>query len=381
MNFRFSEKRADENKFLKNFWLCILAGVVIRFVFMSLGNHFDFGAYQQVGALATEGKNIYASTRLYNYGPVWFILLGTLWKSSLYFAHNILSFKIFIVSLLTMTDFLIAKIISDRTGNFWGAVFFLNPISMVVSGYSNQFDNIAVLIAAYGVSCLEKSSRKYDIAGVILLSLSLITKHILFAFPLWILFNKNIDTRRKILYAFVPPLVFFLSFAQYWNEGANGIINNVFLYKSFNNFPLLAFDAIDSLGFCIPFRDKIGLPIFFALMAFGAYIFRREKIFDMFLLYTMSLVCFSSGIISHYFIIPCMALVIFFHEKSVSYFVFVVLLLSCDESVFRIPFHLQKHYGIPFNIITRFLTNGIMYSLVVWCLLFYLVSYIRREKF
>ena len=369
----------------KIFWSFIFLGIILRFILMRLGHNFDFDSYCIVGKLASQGENIYANTSRYNYGPVWFTLLGMFWNFSLYFAHNIVAFRACIVVTLTLSDFLIARIISRKAGTFWGVIFFLNPISLIITGYHNQFDNIAVLLGAYAVLCIEDSCSEHrikadDIYGIIFLSLSLITKHILWAFPLWILFSRNIETRKKFLYAFIPPLILLLSFGPYWSIGANGIIQNVFLYKSFNNFPLLALRVINRLGIYLPFQDKICLPLFGLLMATSAYIFRREKIYDSFLLYIIALVCFSSAIANQYIAIPCMAVVIMFREKSALYFLPGLLFLSCHGDGLHIPLYFQKHYGIEPNLFARLLANGAMYSLFAWCLFGYLVYYYFRLR-
>lgn len=375
-----------KNVSAKIFWLCIFLGVVIRFVLTCLGHNFDFDSYCIVGELVAQGKNVYANTSRYNYGPVWFMLLGVFWRVASLFTHNIMTFRIFIVSALTLVDLLIARVISRKAGNFWGIIFFLNPISLIITGYHNQFDNIAVLLGAYAVlsledSCNEHAIKANDIYGIILMSLSLITKHILWAFPIWILLNRNIDGRKKFLYAFIPPLMFLLNFTPYWSEGAKGIIRNVFLYKSFNNFPLLALDAMNRFGIYLPFQKYICLPLFGLLMSAGAYMFRREKFYDSFLLYTISLVCFSSAIANQYIAIPCMAIIIMMRRKSAFYSALGLMFLSCNSSGLHIPSFLQKHYNIDLGIVCRILSDGrINYPLFSWSLLAYLANYYFRMR-
>lgn len=352
---------------------------------MSLGHNFDFDSYCIVGELASAGKNIYANTTRYNYGPVWFTFLGIFWRTALYFTHNIAVFRILVVSILTLADFLMAKLISKRAGSLWGVIFFLNPVSLIITGYHNQFDNIAVLIGAYAVlciqdSCSEREIKAGDIYGIILLTLSLMTKHILWAFPLWILFSRKIDARKKILYAFIPPLIFLLSFVPYWSEGSHGIIHRVFLYKSFNNFPLFALRILNYLGVSIPFQEYICLPVFGLLMLAGAYMFRRESIGNSFLLYTIALVCFSSAIANQYLAIPCMAVILMFRNKSALYFCTGFVYLSCTLDGLHIPYWLNNNFGCEFNLLVLILSKGsVMYTLLVWCLLFYLIYYCRHN--
>ncbi|MBQ6111682.1 MAG: hypothetical protein IJL01_04735, partial [Synergistaceae bacterium] len=80
----------NKNNYSKIFWISVLAGITLRFVLMTLGHNFDFESYCIVGKLAAHGKNIYANTGRYNYGPVWFTLLGILWNIASYFQQNIL---------------------------------------------------------------------------------------------------------------------------------------------------------------------------------------------------------------------------------------------------------------------------------------------------
>lgn len=367
----------------KTFWLCILAGILIRFILMTWGHNFDFDSYCIVGKIVTAGKNVYANTFRYNYGPVWFTLLGLFWKTASHFTHNVLIFRCFIVGTLTLGDFFITQFISKKAGNFWGIIFFLNPISLIITGYHNQFDNLAVLIGALAILCIEKSCTEHDIkrediCGIALLSLSLITKHIMWAFPLWILFNAKIDRRKKFIYAFIPPLLFLASFWPYWSEGWNGIIHNVFLYRSFNNFPLFGLGILNRFGISLPLQKYVCLPMFGLLMLAGAYIFRHEGIYHSFLLYTIALVCMSSAIANQYLVIPCAAVILLCRNRSAIYFLAGLAYLSCDINGLHIPSWLNRHFGSHINILLKIVSSGgFMYSLLAWCLLYYLAYYYR----
>ena len=375
----------NKNNYSKIFWISVLAGITLRFVLMTLGHNFDFESYCIVGELAAHGKNIYANTGRYNYGPVWFTLLGIFWNIASLFQQHILVFRILIVSVLTITDIIIAKFISERAGNLWGVLFILNPISLIITGYHNQFDNLAVLFGLYGVLFLEGSYAERDIkfkdiAGIIFCSLSLITKHILWSFPLYILFSTTINAHKKILYAFIPPVIFLLSFMPFMREGWHGILHNVFLYRSFNNFPLFAFGILNHFGLYIPLQKYICVPVFGLLMLCSAYVFRRENIFNSFMLYTISLVCFSSAIANQYIAIPCMALIILMRIKSALYFIPGAIFLSCNVNGLHIPFYLQEHFGIQINFFTRIISGGSMYTLLAWVLLLCLILYCRDKN-
>ncbi len=350
-------RRFEERKL---FWCVslVLLCVVARFIVGAFSlDYIDFRNEIFTGELAALGRNVYAEQQYYNYGPAFFILLGWLYRIAFSFLHSILAYKFLIVSVLTLADILTARLIAKKAGTFWGLVFFLNPISFITCSYLSQFDGMAVAFAAYGVSLIEDSSRRdeftvNDLLGTLLLSLSLITKHIMWAFPLWLLLDTKITPRKKALYAFVPPLLFLLSFAPYWSLGSQGIINNVFLYRARNNLPMFALDILNPLGIFLPFQRQICFIIFGLLMLSGGYIFRREEVSNNFLLYTISVVCFSSAISTQYLSIPCMALVVLFRKKALPYFPLIAAII------------LGKH---------------IMKIVMVWALLLYLIDYYRHQ--
>lgn len=373
--------KIEEHKifwFVSNVLLCIVVRFVIGVVF-SPYNEFDFRQELLTGEIAASGRNVYAEQQYYNYGPIFFIILGLFHKAASCFSNNVLVFKLMLTSILTLADMLTAILIAKKAGLKWGIIFFWNPISLHVGVYTSQFDALAFALVAYGINFLEKSSESKtitfnDMYGVILLSLSFITKHILWAFPLWILFSDKIASRKKILYAFIPPLLFLASFIPYWNEGHQGIINNVFLYRSGKNFPLIAFGVVKyTLGRLLPMLGKISFPAFptyVILISLSGYVFRHEQVYDSFLLYTMAMVCFASGIYENYFTIPLMAIFIFSQSKSIP------------------PGWLSKYiYFLFYFIRPKLVVDNLVgweflnarCTLMVWCLLYYLVYYYNNK--
>ena len=352
------------------FIIAVLIGILIRFIFIFRGHNFDFDSFCIVGELVSQGKNVYANTPRYNYGPIFFTLLGMFYKLASYFTHKIILYRFMIVGTLTLADLGITEYIRRKAGIFWAILFFINPISLIITGYHNQFDNIAVLFALYGCYCIENTSHEnnfkiQDLAGIILLSLSIITKHILFIMPVWILLNQNINPRKKILYAFVPPILFLLSFVPYCFEGWRGIIRHVFLYRSFNNFPLFGVGMIKHFS---KFPSFSLFPLFTLFMCVGAYLFRREKIDKLILIYLTCLVCFSSAVANQYLAIPCATIVILFKLKSLIYFFVGGFYLILDGA----GLHLANFLGIR-------ISSNLFYTLLTWCLLYYLIIYTKNK--
>lgn len=208
-----------------------------------------------------------------------------------------------------MADLFITLHIVRKNSYRCAVLFFLNPIVIVITGYHNQFDNIALLLAFVAIDYYSeiKSFSKDDIKAIALLSLSLLVKHIMAFFFIWILISRKFSNpRKKFAYACIPPAVFLISFIPFClgnKEAFDGIVSNVFLYKSYNNYPLLSW-ILKIVG--VP--DRYYFFIFvFAIIVIGV-LSRNLELDKAFLLYTASLVAFSSAIANQYLIIPMVAL-------------------------------------------------------------------------
>lgn len=221
-----------------NFLLLAAAlGIMLRFIIICIGNNFDFESYIIVGDIVKKGGNVYAQTSRYNYGPLFFLIQGILYSVSSVFADDarrILCYRLLMVSFLTAADLGLMFYVKNKTNHIWAAVFFLNPISIIITGYHNQFDNWAVLLAVIGTEYLLSGTRnkegwnKCDILGICFLSLSMIMKHILYAFPIWLLFSKKIEWKKKFIYGILPPFFSCCHFFRLQNQGGKESWNMFF---------------------------------------------------------------------------------------------------------------------------------------------------------
>ena len=241
-------KKANELYFQNFKWTtAVLLGVAFRYLFTYFGHNFDFDSYCVVGEISRHFGNVYAETSRYNYGCIFYFVQAAAYNLSCFVFENetvcVNLYRFLIVSFLTFVDFGIMFILKIKYGDKAAIVFFLNPVSIYITGYHNQFDNIAILFMLLGTFFYNEDEKftKKDLMFVIFFALSLITKHIFFALPVWILLKRGLPLKKKIIYACVPPFLFLCSFIPFAGsqEAINGIINNVFLYRSFNNFPLL----------------------------------------------------------------------------------------------------------------------------------------------
>ncbi|HYG83256.1 MAG TPA: hypothetical protein VD907_00055 [Verrucomicrobiae bacterium] len=275
----------------------LLGGIALRFIAMQFGHNFDFQSYTIVRDIMLSGGNVYAETARYNYGPVWFSLLGFFgWLATLF--NNPEFFRLFIVAVLTLTDIGIALLLKKKFGLAAFVVFFLNPVSIVITGYHNQFDNLALLVGLLGLAIMPDDSvrqfQRRHVYAALLIGVSLCIKHLFFVLPLW-LFIRGATLKIKLFMAGVPVAVFLLSFVPFWAEGQAGIMQNVFLYKSFANAPLL--NIIFSPEFVRWIHPTV---LVVAALAITGILTRRLPIFDAAMWYLLVLVAFSPAIANQY---------------------------------------------------------------------------------
>lgn len=356
-----------------------LLGIILRFFVMTLGHNFDFESYCIVGKIASNFDNVYAETFRYNYGPIFFCIQGLLYKISQLIGNDwMTAYRILIVSFLTLVDFLIAMWIYKKHTISYALLFFLNPISIIITGYHNQFDNIAIWLVLLSCQVYNDAKRfsKKDLIFIILLSLSLVSKHICFFLPFFILFRHDISLDKKVVYACVPPMVFLLSFIPFVvndKQALEGVVKNVFLYRSFNNSPfLLIFYRI--LG--IP--ENVYFIVFLVFMLCVGFLSRKCTYEKQVMIYLIALVAFSSAITNQYLVIPLVALCVL--ETGVwKYFyiivIGVVLILTGDGLGMLTWF--QTHFE-KLGIVLEWYVKG-RYIIAAW-ILFITLCYLYKKE-
>lgn len=291
---------ADNPKFFIGL-ITIILGVGARFLVAYRGHNFDFESWEIVAQIFNSGGNVYAETPRYNYGPPWFHTLGLLqslpqiWP----FENPTTQFRYAVVGFLTIIDLLIFRFLTVNHGLKFGALFFLNPIGIIISGYHNQMDTMAILCGLYSMKIYEnKSYPTYKYIGLIGIGFSLSIKHILFLLPIWLAFKEK-RFEKIILAILIPYLIFLVSFIPYTPEGISGIITNVFLYRSFNNGPIWSILFPSYIFHSIP----LIIP-FFAAMFFMGLRLRSTTPLTSFYFYLICVVTFSSAITNQYLAIP-----------------------------------------------------------------------------
>lgn len=316
--------------------IAIFAGIGLRFWAMSIGSGFDFESYCIVGRLVNEGKNVYAETTRYNYGPVFFMIQGfCYWLAHFLSIDIIATYRVLIVSVLTLADIGIMFYIMTRYSLKLGIVFFLNPVSIIITGFHNQFDNIAVFLVL--CSCCfyneEEKINRRDFLFVLFMALSLVTKHVLFMVPIWLFVKKGLTFKKRILYSVIPVFIFLLSFIPFMignMDAVKGVLYNVFLYRS-SAFGMLIDYACKFLRIPLQFY----FIIFVLSMSILALITRKQEYEYQIMIYLLAQVVFASAAAPQYLIIPIVALCVG-EKRTYRYMYFLLAGLYLFIGEFRI---------------------------------------------
>jgi hypothetical protein len=289
-------------KILQSPWVLaavVVLGLAARLAAATLGHNFDMDSWYLVAGITRHGGNVYAETVRYNYGPVWFLVVH--WLDVLA-GHHQQVLRYLIAVFLSLVDVGIFWMLCRQAGRLAGVLFFLNPISILITGYHCQFDNLAILLGLCSVYLMgddfENPLNRRKMSGLLVLGLSFMTKHLFVFFPIWLAVKQK-GLLQKMIILSVPAACFLLSFAPFWAGGRDGIIHNVFLYQSSGTNLAYSFFIPQCIQFCCSSRAVwVGLLILFA------FICRTRNGFESLLIYSGVLVAFSPSTTNQYLAIP-----------------------------------------------------------------------------
>ena len=215
----------------------ILAGFGLR-LWLAWGpyGNYDQTSWGLVGEIAARGGNVYAETARYNYGPLWFLLLSLFHRAAeatgwpLHFVVR---------GFLTLADAgnavllgLLAREVGIRSARAGALVYALSPVAILVVGYHGQFDNLAALPLLGAALLVLRGGTAPRLAPVwALATLALCLKH-LCLFSVWMLLVYAAGGVRRAAVLMAGSLaVFVAQFLPWLEEGAGGIVQNVFRYS------------------------------------------------------------------------------------------------------------------------------------------------------
>ncbi len=260
--------------------------------------------------------NIYLYQQSYNYSPILFYLIGfvdTIQRIISDIPFYVL-FRIFISSVDIGSALLLYKIakILKISPLKTVTLFFLNPVSIILSGFHAQFDNIAVffLLLSIFIYCKNPVFKK---SKRILLwtigTIGFITKHIIFAqtFLLYTYLFKDKKLIKASFLFFISLTIFFVTFIPYYSEASDTIIKNVFQYSGLARLTGFSYIISELCNNCkvlnIEIYDVYKYIFLCTSFLFALYAARLPIIRSM-LVTTLFFLTFSSSIAAQYFILP-----------------------------------------------------------------------------
>ena len=282
----------------------LVAGVLARLWAQTGYRNPDFHAYLVVSQGVLDGENPYETGR-YNYGPVWFLVMGAI-RSVAYGADH---FRLALALLFSVVDVAIALILWRKGYGLGAALFMLAPVGIAISGQHQQFDNMAIFLALVGGILAARSRasemRTSDWLALAFLSGSLMTKHIFLLLPLWLAYQQR-GALKRLAYLVIPGIAFLLSLAPFMYLNMSAVLDNVFFYRSFNNSPFLNHLLPEQVAARV-LDQGLGVIIFLALVAVLGLMYRRVSGIELVMVYAVTAVVFTSAIADQYLAIPLIA--------------------------------------------------------------------------
>lgn len=300
---RPAEVSPSKRKIILVLILIILNGSLVRLIMAAtFHGNYDMTYFTLAADAALAGNNVYAAVEKYNYSPAWFLVLAGMRKiqfqlPGITFAFTVRFFGCAVDLVSLMILLLIAK--NERlSATKTAALFYLNPVSFLITGYHGQFENLAVLMILIGLFAYSRLRHK-AVLGTALLwifaTAGMIIKHNVF-YELIICLNTAIKRYWVKAALFVVSVCISLAtFAPYWSTGKEGIINNVFMYSSGSG---RSYGIISLFGF-----PAIKYIFIAGLFTFGLFLKDKDIIRNC-LLGMLFFLGFITGIAIQYFVLP-----------------------------------------------------------------------------
>lgn len=334
------------------FVLLAVSSTIAKVFLAGLGHNFDLESWALFSDLIRHGKNIYAETYRNPYGPIWAYLCASVRyvQAHLFGSESLVGFHRLLALLLSLVDVAIAGLLARRYSLLVGALFLLNPVSLLITGFHTQFENLAILLAL--VACLYLEGKetlglaRYGLAMSVL-GVSLVVKHILIFLPLWFLFRPGASRPKRAL-SLLPFAIFGASFLPFVREerGLEGVIEHVLMYDSFHLdgfFPQLVrgfvpLKAVELVFSFVPVFSGFKFVWFVAMMLTG-FAVRDRRYPEQLLIYLVAVVVFSSAIADQYLTIPMAACAVYFRRWPIWWYVgaSTIYLASSQSNIGMLP--------------------------------------------
>jgi hypothetical protein len=312
-------KKIEKNKFVSFLLIFLSLGVGLyarlSLAYFTKGNY-DIDSFKLVASILEKGANVYAETKRYNYSPLWFYILFLLKQMNSFLPFVSFNFIIRVWgSLVDLISLFVLYKFSKMKKLYFPLVcigFFLNPVSIVLTGHHGQFENLVVLLILVGAYFYKKNKKPNGLtklknnirnkAGFLFFLLAGVLKHIAFNQILVFLNHKFKKKSKVVLYFLLSVFVFFLLFVPFLRQGREGILENVFLYKS-----RAGYYGVTS------FLGKVGLEgfwqevygfVFIVLLFLFSFVYKSKSLVKSILVNFLFFLSFTPGMADQYLVLP-----------------------------------------------------------------------------
>ncbi len=326
---------------------------LLRLYVASLGQgNFDLESYNIVADIVLDGKSVYGHTHRYNYAPAWAYILAGCKFVAVHFNNSANMFHYLIVTVLFSAEAYIGYRLYKKYDNAYLLFFFLlNPIGIATTGYHSQFDILAIAVAFAAVLQLNKNNV---LKAALLLACSLLVKHVMVFYAFFLLFDKDLSVKNRVILIFLPIGIFLASFIPFMKD-FDAIKLNVFEYKLgfFGGlFPkvmylLLPEQIIKSgLFMALPvFKDW--MLVWLITMLFMGYLANKYWKQYLFEVYLVVLVLTSVSFSQQYLYIPVLAIAVFYRYYATWVYTFLAGFFLFFASFHNLgPLNLVKFFAI-----------------------------------
>jgi hypothetical protein len=222
------------------------------------------------------------------------------------------AFHVAVAGFLGVADVALAALLAAQYRYGAGIFLLCCPATILLTGFHSQFENFALLagIAAWLLIRSGSPSPPRLVLAAGLLGVSLIIKHILFLFPLWVLFWPKLGSwGKRMAYVMIAYGIFGLSFLPWLFDAPSraGFSQNVFHYRS--DFSLSLSRLVVSFhpfaGVSIASSRVLTYGWMAVVMAAGIWVPRKKV--DFFPLYLLTMFALSPALMDQYLAIALLA--------------------------------------------------------------------------
>lgn len=292
--------------------IIIILGIFLRLYLANGSHNFDITSYQKDINIFNNGGNIYVEQTAYNYSPFLFILLGILGKIQQFLHFQ--SFPFYIRTFITFIDILTTIILFKLAlKNKLSVIktvglFFLNPISIIISGHHGQFENISILFLLFAIYLYQGKYFRNKILFISsILTIGLIIKHIII-YQIYLFYLHVFKNKIKATLVFLfSCFIFLLTFLPFILEGYHQIITQVFKYGGLGGLYGVTYFIRNFCSNCstFGFQNEILYKYFFIIgMGLLCLFLSNKNIIKGSLLLFLLFLAFTPGVGAQFFILP-----------------------------------------------------------------------------